>query len=215
VRAQALFLFPALTDADFMSCTMKFDEIYLAGNMPKKLTKAETKKEERLPDQQATFCVHYVNNGFVGWRAAESAGYKGERNSLYATASRLLSNVKIRAEIDRLMKAKHVGRDELLTKLAEMVHVDMREFAGLSIEALKKHPKAFLLKKIKHRKTKDGEEYTEVESYSSLEAIELLMRHLKMLSSGAGESPDNPLHLRIDDMADIFRMVQAHKESQS
>ena len=73
---------------------------------------------------------------FVGWyckllnatRAAERAGYTGDANTLGVTGHQLITNPKIRAEVDRQLKASIPSPDELLSRIGEQATVDLAPY---------------------------------------------------------------------------------------
>lgn len=89
----------------------------------------------------------YLANGFNGKEAAITAGFSVKRAA--ATASEILADPLVRAYIDERMKQAQMSADEVLYRLGEMARGDMRELMMLSPEELKRHPKAWLIKKIK------------------------------------------------------------------
>lgn len=72
--------------------------------------------EHGLTQKQERFCLEYVANRFNGVKAAESAGYKGDYNTLGVIAAENLRKLKISARIQGLTKEyikdkKRLGRD--------------------------------------------------------------------------------------------------------
>lgn len=98
---------------------------------------------------------------FNGTRAAERAGYAGNDNTLAATASRLLRNAKIRAEISRRFDEMAMPANEVLARLGdqagatfddfiEVVELDEdgRSTAIVSLAKAKRRGKLHLIKKL-------------------------------------------------------------------
>lgn len=91
--------------------------------------------------------------------------YEGARRS----ASRLLSNVDMRAEINRRLTEKHMGADEVLGRLADMARSDISTFADIDDPIdLKKDDykgKTHVIKKFKKNisKGRDGTIFTNIE----------------------------------------------------
>lgn len=75
----------------------------------------ETKTADKLNERQKAFCWHYgigmptLGNGM---EAARAAGYKGSDNMLCVTASRLISQDKIRNRIEHLQREQHAEQTD-------------------------------------------------------------------------------------------------------
>lgn len=72
---------------------------------------------ETLTGKQRAFVLAYFANGFVGWRAAQAAGYKGDEASLRASASRTLANANVRRAIEKEWKQAAMPADEVIGRL--------------------------------------------------------------------------------------------------
>lgn len=141
--------------------------------------------------KQKLFAEAYVTNGGNGVRAAAAAGYNSDKyNVLAAIASENLRKPEIRAYIDRLTRDLSMGASEVLYRLTEIAHGDMREFIGKSYKELKAHNQGHLIKKVETRidVTHDPAdpdnprlvEVTKLELYSKAEALQLLGRYHKL-----------------------------------
>jgi phage terminase small subunit len=84
-------------------------------------------KEQPLNDKQLTFCREYIVD-FNATQSAIRAGYSDKTAG--ATASRLLTNVKIQQEIKRLVeeRAERTGitADRVVQQLAKIAFVDIK-----------------------------------------------------------------------------------------
>jgi len=141
--------------------------------------------------KQKLFAETYVMNGGNGVRAAAAAGYNSDKyNILAAIASENLRKPEIRAYIDQLTRDLSMGAAEVLYRLTEIAHGDMREFIGKSYKELKAHNQGHLIKKIETRidVTHDPTdpdnprlvEVTKLELYSKAEALQLIGRYHKL-----------------------------------
>ena len=103
-------------------------------------------------------------------KAAKIAGYS--EDTAYSQGRRLLSNVEVRAEIDRRLSEKAMSADEVLARLEEHAKVDLADFikrgGGIDWEAVEK--KGYLVKKIKHHVGMSSE----IELVDSQRALELI-----------------------------------------
>lgn len=132
--------------------------------------------------QHQLFVDKYIELGFNATRAAMAAKYS--RKTARQQASRLLTNVDIKAAIEQRLGELTMGRNEVLARLADHARGDMRDFIGLSTNQLKKHPNGNLIKKVKRTVTttaKDDkvetEEKIELELYDAQTALVQLGRH--------------------------------------
>jgi len=136
-------------------------------------------KKARLTLLQSKFIVHYLANGGNGTQSARDAGYKGNDNVLAVTAYNLLRNPKIVAAIEDHMKEAAMSADEIIYRLTEQGRASLMQFAGLSPETLRQHPKAWLIKKVKQAVAfdDDGNMHTYVESFE-LHDVQAALVHL-------------------------------------
>lgn len=104
-------------------------------------------KAKKLSTKRRVFVEAYLANGFNGTQAAIAAGYSVKRAAV--TASEILSDDLVKAYIEERMKQAQMSADEVLFRLGAIARGDMRELMMLSPEELKKHPKAWLVKKLK------------------------------------------------------------------
>jgi len=80
-----------------------------------------------LTAQQKAFCDHYIIS-FSGVRSAIKAGYTGDRDSLYVTASHLLSLPKVKTYLDAKFVEHIMSPKELLARMTNTANADMSEF---------------------------------------------------------------------------------------
>ena len=143
--------------------------------------------------KQKLFAEAYVTNGGNGVRAAQAAGYNSTSyNVLAAIASENLRKPEIRAYVDQLTRDLSMGASEVLYRLTEIAHGDMRDFIGRSGKELKAHQQGQLIKKIETRieviRDDDGKEtdlvveVTKLELYSRAEALQLLGKYHKLFT---------------------------------
>ena len=120
-----------------------------------------------------------------GTKAARLAGYKGNDNVLAVTASRLLSNAKIRAELDRRFAEHAMSANEVLERLGDIARIDMSDFVtirnGIPYLALDKAEQASKLRLLKKFKT--GKQGVEIELYDAQAALETIGKHLGLFNT--------------------------------
>lgn len=118
---------------------------------------------DELEPQHQTFVDAYFEFNFHGTKAAIRAGYS--KKTARQQASRLLTRVDIKAEIERRLAEQTMSANEVLARLAQHGRGDMRDFIGKSPRALAQHPDGNLIKKIEHTIVttwdKDGKPETE------------------------------------------------------
>lgn len=91
-----------------------------------KKPKAETvTPESDLTDQQKQFCLEYAAC-LNGKRAAVEAGYS--EKTAQEQSSRLLSIVKVRAEVDRLINERAMSANEVIGRLAQQARAEQSQF---------------------------------------------------------------------------------------
>lgn len=151
----------------------------------------DLKPIEEWTDKERLIVDKYFELGLNGTQAAIKAGYS--KHSARQIASETLSKPYIRAEINRRLSLMAMGKDEVLARLAAQGRGDMRDFIGLSSNALKRHPDGSLIKKYKNNIStttitttdpegnpvveKTVEEKIELELYDAQAALVQLGRH--------------------------------------
>ena len=98
-----------------------------------------------LTGKQELFCQEYIANSFNASLAASLAGYKGTPNSLAVAGAKLVTNGKIKAEIERL-KAVRRKKTGFTRELAEQKTLKIETLA------LKKGDLATALNAVKENK---------------------------------------------------------------
>lgn len=109
---------------------------------------------EKLTPKQKLFADYYVGDArFVGVKAAELAGYKGNYSTLAAVASENLKKPHIRAYLADLMEAITMPANVVLARLTEIANgkIDdvLDEDGKFDFETAKKKGSTHLLKKLK------------------------------------------------------------------
>lgn len=119
---------------------------------------------------------------------------KSSYDSARANATRLIAEDSISEEITRRLKEKQLSADEVLARMGDMARGDIADFVGVENPSDLLNPeyqsKTHVIKKFKRHVTrilnKDGgetvNEYTELEMYNSLDALEKLGRHHKLFT---------------------------------
>jgi len=101
--------------------------------MSEQLKTDETEEQigKELTDKQKAFCREYVLD-FTGSAAAIRAGYSDKPDSAKVIASNLLTQVNVRAEIDRILKAREDSqREEIRARvLEELAKIAMDDING-------------------------------------------------------------------------------------
>ena len=138
----------------------------------------------KLTDKQRAF----INAYLVSWnatKAAIEAGYSAK--TAYAIGEQNLRKLEIRAEINRRITQMAMSADEALARLSDQATANVTEFLGLSVDELKAHPKAHLLKKVKQTKRTQGEYTTETIEFEVYDTQSALVHILKEAHLNAGE----------------------------
>lgn len=93
--------------------------------------KMDDAPNRELTDKQRAFCREYVID-FNSAAAARRAGYSDNQDSCKTEGCRLLTNVYIRAEIDRILKEREdANREEIRARvLEELAKIAMDDMAG-------------------------------------------------------------------------------------
>jgi hypothetical protein len=115
-------------------------------------------KEVELEGKERAFVEAYFGAArFNGTEAARMAKFKGNRNVLAVTASRLLRKAKIKEYVDERFAILQMPANEVLTRLTEIGRGNISDFLseGGSFDLLqaKKRGVDHLLKKLKQKRT--------------------------------------------------------------
>jgi phage terminase small subunit len=130
-----------------------------------------------LDAQHQVFVDKYFELNFHQTKAAIAAGFS--KKTARQQASRLLTRVDIKAEVERRLTEHAMSANEVLARLAQHARGDMRDFINKSPTMLARHPEGNLIKKIKHTivtsMDKEGkpekEEKIELELYDAQAAL--------------------------------------------
>lgn len=164
--------------------------------------KTQKAKEEKAPDRQEIFAQEYITD-FNGKQAAIRAGYS--EKTAESQASRLLRNVKVRSEIERLLEDPIGKRNETRARVLEQL-----EFI------------AFSDSEIDVRKDDKGN-ILDVSRKDKIRAIELLMRmhglmNDKLELSGSIKTSNNLSRLtakELEQLAQITSKIEDGNSEQS
>jgi phage terminase small subunit len=152
------------------------------------------KKRTKLTGKQQAFINAYFANGFVGWRAAQAAGYKGDDTTLRVVASENLAKPYIRSAIDARWKRLAMPADEVIGRLTEIARGDidsvMDDLGGFDVKQARSAGKTYLIKKQKITETfipREGMDdivvrKTELEFYDAQSALGTLAKYHGLLS---------------------------------
>lgn len=138
---------------------------------------------KKLTMKRRVFIDAYMINGFNATQAALTAGYS--ENTAYSQGARLLKNVEIRNEIQRLMREHTMSAEEVLARLTEHGRGDMGDIyddatGSLDWRKARMLGKTSLIKRFKQTTvtTDDTETHTfEVELYDVQKALQLLGKY--------------------------------------
>lgn len=138
-----------------------------------------------LSKKKLLFCEAYASNGFNGAKAAIAAGYAAA--SARQTASRLLTNADIEAEISRLLADQVMSRDQALAAMSDMARADIDDFISMrgtfpyiDLEKARSLGKTHLIKKVKVR----GDGGMEIELYDRQQAVREIGKHHGLWKDG-------------------------------
>lgn len=140
-----------------------------------------------LTRKQQKFIDEYFACGFNATKAAINAGYS--ENTARTQGSFLLTNIDIKAEIDRIFSENTMPAGEILTLLTEHARGDIGDFlddnGSIDLKKAREQGKTRLIKKIKRTVStytdENGhgkESFTdEIELHSPQTALQLLGKH--------------------------------------
>ncbi len=119
---------------------------------------SEETEEIKLTGKQRLFADYYVGEAhFNGTKAAELAGYKGNRSTLAMMASQNLRKPYIKTYIDEILSVLTMPANVVLTRLTEYAEGNVEDVCddkgNFSFELAKKRRKTHLLKKMKVKRT--------------------------------------------------------------
>lgn len=164
-----------------------------------------------LTKKQEAFVAAYLSNGFNATDAAREAGYGGNARTLAAIGCENLAKPKIKEKVDAELKARSMGADEVLTRLAEQARGSMLDVAEMvqtpegvkaqiSLESAIANGKVHLIRKLKY--DKDGN--LTVELYSSQVALDLLAKAHRLYSD-SDEAKSTP---GLDNLIEALRATR-------
>ena len=157
-----------------------------------------------LTPKQARFIEEYFLNNMNASAAALKAGYKTRQSG-----AENLSNPVISEEIDRRLKAMHLGKTEVISRLSQHAAGTLAYFMNEAGEIDLTTPDAkehfHLLKKVKRTAHKDGSVTIEIEVHDPQAALVHVGKYHKLFveqveHSGAADKP--PIQFIWTDMAD-------------
>ena len=159
----------------------------------------------KLTDKQELFVVWYVRL-LNATRAAERAGYEGDTNTLGVTGHDLLSNPKIRAEIDKQLAASIPSAQEVLARVSQRAHTDITPYLDaehrLDVERLRADGLGHLVMGVK-----PGREGTEYTLTSPETASKMLARYHKLLGSDVQVDVSATLEASPDTLAALAAQI--------
>lgn len=118
----------------------------------------KTKEEKKLTGKQKKFADYYLNEAlFNATKAAELAGYKGDKKTLAQVGYENLRKPDISGYIEEKLEAHAMGVNETVARLAEIARGnldDLQDENGhFDIKLARERNKTHLLKKVKQKRT--------------------------------------------------------------
>lgn len=147
-----------------------------------------------LSAKHQEFINQYIACYFNGTEAYRRVYPKSSYDAARADAARLLANANIAEEIQRRLDELIMGKDEVLTRLAEHARAEQSRYLrpnGVDLEALIRDGKAHLVKGIKE--TAHGRV---VEFHDAQAALVHIGKHHKLFSEGPTGSEKDPIHIK-------------------
>lgn len=156
-----------------------------------------------LTAQQELFIEEYIRCR-KGAEAARRAGYSV--NTAKEQASRLLTNANVLKEIEERTKAKAMGLDEALARLADFARADLGQWLSddgeVDIAAMKRDGATHFIRKVKRTEktgvTATGGEWSEVtggvELYDAKDANKFIA---DLHSRGPSGKEGDPFHVKV------------------
>jgi len=147
-----------------------------------------------MTGKQKAFINAYFANGFVGWRAAQSAGYSGDEAALRSAASRLLTNANVQREVEKRWRRIAMPADEVIGRLTAIARGDMDavldDQGAFDIKRAREAGQTFLIKKQKIKETfipREGADdivirTTELEYHDAQTALNTLAKYHGLLT---------------------------------
>lgn len=143
------------------------------------------------------FVDEYFRLNMNGTRAYKAVYGVEDDDVAGAAASRLLGNVRVAAEVEKRLKARQMGADEVLDRLTEMARGNHAEFmtpAGPNMSALIAAGKAHLIKK--WTRTDSG---VSIEFYNAKAALAILARVHGLLKDPVDHSGEIKIIVKYED----------------
>lgn len=104
-------------------------------------------QEKKISAKHIAVIESYISNGFKREQAMIDAGYGAARAR--RTASDVFKRPEVKAYLAERMKELQMSADEALLRLGGHAAGNVAEFIGLTIDEIKAHPRAALIKRIK------------------------------------------------------------------
>ena len=168
----------------------------------------------RLTPKQATFAREYLRD-LSATKAAERAGYSPA--TAKQQGSRLLTNVDVAAEIERLMAERsarvEVSADDVVRELLRIARGDMRELAEWGPAGVRLKPSGELPDDaaMMVESVAEGPHGVRIKTKPAVRALELLGRHCGMFHDRVTvDTPDRYANMSDAEIeAELYRFVRA------
>lgn len=180
----------------------------------KKIEKQEdllTDASDDLIIRHNAFIEYYLEsfNGTMAWMETHPGVDKSVAS---ASSSRLLRNVRIKAELERRFKERTIGKNEIIDRLKAIANATLFPFIKVDGDGhtyfnfkdpeAKKH--LYLVRKLKSKKTertnRDGyteEKWIEVELHDAMKALELLGKYHAMFTDKTEITDRKIIHVTV------------------
>lgn len=139
--------------------------------------------DKTLNLKQKAFCEHYAAC-LNGAKAAILAGYS--ERSAKETASEILTYPNVKAYIKQLLEEKTLRREEILARLSSQASFDIADITDINgnvdFEIARQNGLTHVIKSIKRKVDKSGEETIEYELYDAQAALVHLGRAYSLFS---------------------------------
>lgn len=105
-------------------------------------------QDTKISSKHIAVVEAYLGNGYKREDAVIAAGYSPARAR--QTASDIFKRPEVKAYLAGRMRELQMDKEEALLRLAQHASGDMRQFIGLTMAELKRHPNAWLIKELKY-----------------------------------------------------------------
>lgn len=159
---------------------------------------------ESLTDRESLFARYYADT-LNATKSCRMAGYDCATYGAFAVqANVLLKKANVKTEINRLLKQrKPMQPEEVLERYTTLAQGDLGDFAGIqTLDDLAKHPKSFVVKKLKIKRwvDKNSIEFieTEIEIHDPNRSLDSLARFYNMVNDPGSDNKPFVIKVKYD-----------------